>query len=197
MPQPALSAAGPGLFGKLPGQRDFARRGLAEAFVAPWDGWLRAALADSRAQLGADWLATFLEAPVWRFALAPGLCGPRGAAGVLAPSVDAVGRYFPLTLAALTDAPPDPAASSWHAALEEVAIAAVTEAWAVERLVAALAPLGPPPAGATIAGSVWQTAGSPRLRPCRLELADLPAPAAFAGMLADAAGAGGEGVGVS
>lgn len=189
MPGPAIAgAASPaGLFGKLPDHRDFVRRALPEGFIGPWDAWLSAALAESRARLGADWLAAFLEAPVWRFALAPGLSGPRGAAGVLAPSVDAVGRHFPLTLAALTDAPPDPGASPWHDALEAIAIDAVTEGWGADRLAAALLPAGVPPGGGAVAGSVWQTAGAPRVQPRRLELAALPAPEAFAAMLADAA----------
>lgn len=185
---PVAGAAAPaGLFGKLPDHRDFVRRSLPEGFVAPWDAWLSAALAESRARLGADWLAAFLEAPVWRFALAPGVCGPRGAAGVLAPSVDGVGRHFPLTLAALTDAPPDPGASAWHDALEAIAIDAVTAGWGAEAVAAALAAAGTPPPGGTVAGSVWQTAGAPRVQPRRLELAGLPAPEAFAAMLADAA----------
>jgi type VI secretion system protein ImpM len=190
VPDAALAdaASPPGLFGKLPEQRDFVRRSLPESFVAPWDAWLRAGLEESRTRLGEAWLAAFLEAPIWRFALAPGLCGRCGAAGVLAPSVDAVGRHFPITLAALTDAPPDPSASPWHDALEAIAIDAVTQGWTAERLAVALAPVGAPPAGSAIGGSVWHTLGAPRVRPRRLELAGLPAPTSFAGMLADAAG---------
>ncbi|WP_439578928.1 type VI secretion system-associated protein TagF [Elioraea sp.] len=190
MPGAAIvgAASPPGLFGKLPEQRDFVRRSLPEGFVAPWDAWLRAGLEESRARLGEAWLAAFLEAPIWRFALAPGVCGARGAAGVLAPSVDAVGRHFPITLAALTDAAPDPGASPWHDALEAIAIDAVTEGWTAERLAAALAPTGPPPEGTMAGGSVWQTLGAPRVQPRRLELTALPAPPAFADMLADAAG---------
>jgi type VI secretion system protein ImpM len=183
----AGAASPAGLFGKLPDHRDFVRRALPEGFVGPWDAWLSAALAASRARLGEEWLAAFLEAPVWRFALAAGVCGPRGAAGVLAPSVDAVGRHFPLTLAALTDAPPDPGASPWHDALEAIAIDAVSDGWSADALAAALAPAGAPPEGGAVAGSVWQTAGAPRVRPRRIELAGLPAPEAFAAMLADAA----------
>ncbi len=38
----------------------------------------------------------YLTCPIWRFALAPGACGDQGRLGVLMPSVDKVGRYFPL-----------------------------------------------------------------------------------------------------
>ena len=62
-------------------------------------------MAGSRRQMGEDWLPAFLEAPVWRFVLPSGLCGERAALGLMLPSVDRAGRYFPLTFAALFPAP--------------------------------------------------------------------------------------------
>ena len=59
--------------------------------------------------MGEDWLPAFLEAPVWRFILSAGLCGERAALGLMLPSVDRAGRYFPLTFAALFDAGTAPA----------------------------------------------------------------------------------------
>ena len=47
-----------------------------------------------------EWHAAWLEAPVWRFMLPPGLCGKNGVLGLWLPSVDKVGRYSPLTIAA-------------------------------------------------------------------------------------------------
>ena len=47
------------------------------------------------------WVESWLDAPVWRFALPPGLCGRLGVLGVWMPSVDKAGRYYPLTLAAV------------------------------------------------------------------------------------------------
>jgi type VI secretion system protein ImpM len=90
-----------GVFGKLPARGDFVRLGLPGSFVAPWDAWCQRMIAGSRAQLGDDWLPAWLHAPIWYFALPPGQCGPDAALGVLLPSVDKVGRYFPLTLAAV------------------------------------------------------------------------------------------------
>ena len=58
-------------------------------------------MAGSRTAMGDDWLPAFLESPVWRFALPRGLCGERAALGLMLPSVDRAGRYFPLTFAAL------------------------------------------------------------------------------------------------
>ena len=51
--------------------------------------------------MGDAWLPAFLEAPVWRFTLPPGMCGAQAALGLMLPSVDRAGRYFPLTFAAL------------------------------------------------------------------------------------------------
>jgi type VI secretion system protein ImpM len=87
-----------GLYGKLPTHGDFLRRRVTDDFVAAWDEWLQHCIADSRVALGEAWLETYLTSPVWRFSLAANVCGAAPVAGVLAPSVDRVGRYFPLTL---------------------------------------------------------------------------------------------------
>lgn len=87
-----------GFYGKLPSHGDFLRRRVSDGFVDAWDAWLRDCLAASRAKLGAQWLDVYLTSPAWRFVCAPGACGPKAVIGLLAPSVDQVGRYFPLTL---------------------------------------------------------------------------------------------------
>jgi type VI secretion system protein ImpM len=89
----------PGWYGKLPGLGDFASRRLPEGFIRRWDAWLQQSLAATRAQFGSAWADAYLTMPIWRFVLAPGLMDPQGWAGVLMPSVDRVGRQFPLTLA--------------------------------------------------------------------------------------------------
>lgn len=89
-----------GLHGKLPARGDFVTRRLDAQFIGAWDGWLQQVLAASRESLGAGWLEAFLSAPVWRFLVPAGMYSKTGWAGVLLPSVDRVGRYFPLTLAA-------------------------------------------------------------------------------------------------
>lgn len=89
-----------GFYGKLPSHGDFLRRRVSDAFVGVWDGWLQECLTASRASLGERWLEIYLTSPVWRFACAAGVCGPTPMIGVMAPSVDRVGRYFPLTLVA-------------------------------------------------------------------------------------------------
>lgn len=89
----------PGFYGKLPSVGDFIFRRLPASFVSPWDSWLQNALSVSQSELGDQWLEIYLTSPIWRFALSPGACGNLAWAGVLMPSVDSVGRYFPLTLA--------------------------------------------------------------------------------------------------
>jgi type VI secretion system protein ImpM len=89
-----------GFYGKLPSHGDFLRRRVSDQFVGVWDGWLQECLAASRAELGDRWLDIYLTSPAWRFACADGACGPAPLFGVMVPSVDRVGRYFPLTLVA-------------------------------------------------------------------------------------------------
>jgi type VI secretion system protein ImpM len=116
-----------GFFGKIPSHGDFVRRNLPHAFVDPWDEWLQQAVAASKTELGEAWLNTYLTSPVWRFVLQPGVCGDEGWAGILMPSVDRVGRYFPLTVAASLGEAAQPfqlasRARTWFEAAENVAL---------------------------------------------------------------------------
>jgi type VI secretion system protein ImpM len=87
-----------GFYGKLPSHGDFLRRRVSDGFVGVWDSWLQESMAASRAALGDNWFDVYLTSPVWRFACASGACGSAPVLGVMVPSVDRVGRYFPLTL---------------------------------------------------------------------------------------------------
>jgi len=89
-----------GMYGKIPIMGDFVSRRLPGDFVQSWDAWLQDAVSDSKQKLGPGWLDIYLTSPIWRFILSSGVCGTKAWAGVLIPSVDRVGRYFPLTLAA-------------------------------------------------------------------------------------------------
>ncbi|MEZ5746535.1 MAG: type VI secretion system-associated protein TagF [Paracoccaceae bacterium] len=92
--------AGFGAFGKMPALGDFFRLGAPPGFVKPWDAWLQDGIVASRSIMGDRWQASYLTAPVWRFSLGAGVAGPAVTVGVLMPSVDRVGRQFPLTLMA-------------------------------------------------------------------------------------------------
>ena len=127
----------PGMFGKLPAVGDFVSRRLPSTFVSTWDAWIQEALSISRQQLAADWLDIYLTSPMWRFVMASGSCGNSASAGILMPSVDKVGRYFPLTLAAMVDARMDlpyllTTRASWFEALEELALGALEEDFQLE-----------------------------------------------------------------
>lgn len=88
-----------GWFGKIAALGDFSARRLPPEFVSRCDDWLSRGVQTSRQQLGEQWLNTYLTAPVWRFAWSPGIAGPHWWMGVMMPSVDNVGRYFPLVIA--------------------------------------------------------------------------------------------------
>jgi len=149
---------GAGFFGKVPSHGDFVSRRLPAGFVAPWDAWLQAGLAESRVRLGERWLPLYLNSPVWRFALGAGVCGPQAWGGVVMPSVDRVGRYFPLTLAhviaedGMTPQRWPAADMPWHNQLEALAMSCLDRGFSLALFDAALAALEAPPNGA-VAGS--------------------------------------------
>ena len=99
-PPETEAAPQPGFFGKLPARGDFVGRRLDQAFRTAFDDWLQKSIATSKRQLGAAWLPAYLNAPIWRFVLGPNLCGSTPSLGVMMPSVDRVGRYFPLVVGA-------------------------------------------------------------------------------------------------
>ena len=130
-----------GYFGKVPTHGDFVRRGLPKAFLDPWDDWLQTAIGSSKERLSESWLDIYLTSPVWRFALSPGLCGEAVAAGVLMPSVDAVGRYYPMTIAGIfpgVDTPFHVADASWLTAAQEATLSCLEKDFSLEAFEARL-----------------------------------------------------------
>jgi len=121
-----------GFYGKLPILGDFVSRHLPKDFIEPWDDWLQHSIAVSKQELGENWLKTYLTCPIWRFALTPGLCGKNGWMGVIMPSVDRVGRYFPLTIAVpISEQSHCPSllslSNDWYLELEKVALTALED----------------------------------------------------------------------
>lgn len=152
----AAETPAPGFHGKLPSRGDFVSRRLPRSFIEPWDQWLQQAVAASRQQLGDGWLDSYLTSPIWRFALAEGLCGAQAMAGVLMPSVDSVGRYFPMTLATPVQGDANPlalaaAGADWFGAAEELALSCLDADFELDRFADRLAELGPLPPGETAA----------------------------------------------
>ena len=181
--QPAMT----GLFGKLPACGDFVRTGLPEDFVTAWDGWCREMMAACRETLGDGWLPAWLEAPIWRFLLPAGACGARAALGVWLPSVDKVGRQYPIVLCALADSVQDLCdGGAWADRAEAAGLDGVLRD----------APHGDLAARLTLPADAvalplpgWWTEGSPNVAPQRLESAGLIPPDLAAGMLRDLASA--------
>jgi type VI secretion system protein ImpM len=141
---------GVGVFGKLPARRDYVQHGVDPRLMQVLDPWLQRSLAESRQALGERWLDAFLTAPIWRFWLGRGVCGVT-ALGAMMPSVDGVGRYFPLcVLGAFDDVPPPDQNEqpAWFDAVEALMLGALAEGGSYEGLLAGLDALPPPdPAG--------------------------------------------------
>jgi type VI secretion system protein ImpM len=183
-----------GCCGKIPARGDFIRLGLPRDFLDCWDAWFAAVLAASRGILGEGWEAAWLEAPVWQFALAPGVCGARAAVGVWMPSVDRVGRYFPLTIVAIAD---DATAGDLiysHRGFLDAAIEAGLAALSLdlspdELMVRILAAAVRQPQAAISASSLqqaqalWWTSGAPRVAAGEIRTAGLPEAETFRAML--------------
>ncbi len=188
---------GYGAYGKMPALGDFFRSGLSPGFVAGWDGWLQQVMPAARVLLGARWTGCYMAAPIWRFSLGPGLAGALPALGVMMPSIDRIGRQFPLVLASVDGGlacgvDDHLAAAGRFAALEALALLTLDEDLGRDGLVARLARLGTAPAAAVTPATQITRGGAPsrsfwsaehrdglRLLGC----AALPDEAAFAAMI--------------
>lgn len=163
-----------GFYGKLASRGDFVSRDLPQGFIGPWDSWLAAGLLASQNSLGGDWLNAYLVSPLWRFVLGPGVCGPDAAVGVVMPSIDRVGRYFPLTVAALLDHDRDPAslvggADAWFEQVEDLLLGTLDSGASLEGFSDGLNALGAPASqpstlGRRFAGMQWCDAADPQAR---------------------------------
>lgn len=160
MPQSAVSPtraegyAETGYFGKLPSKGDFLSRRLPSGFIEVWDAWLQAGIAASRRDLGDAWANCFLGAPVWRFFTPARMVTERAWIGIVLPSMDRVGRHFPLTIAAgiaqsqLDAVATLDAANGWLASISSAALDALSPGGTAEALDARVAALPFPLAAA-------------------------------------------------
>lgn len=200
-----------GLYGKLPARGDFVERRLSGQFIDRWDRFLNEGMVAASGVLGDRFTDLYLVSPFWRFALGAGVAGEATVVGVFAPSVDRVGRYFPLTIATELPAPTNPlaalaAAESWLPGAEALIFEALGPEGSFEALddgVSALAVTEPPPAGPSnlfipavslsqalavlvpmppVAALFW-TLGSATMSPGLITFGELPAAARFAAFL--------------
>ena len=115
-----------GLFGKLPAHGDFIYRNLPTNFINGWDTWLQGFIGSSKEQLGESWLDIYLTSPIWRFAFSEGVIDERVWAGIVLPSVDRVGRYFPFSIATSLPVGMNPleviTQSAWFESIETAAL---------------------------------------------------------------------------
>jgi len=144
------------LFGKVPSKRDFVAPHAPRDFLNVWEPWLQGGMSASRQSLGHQWQDAFLKAPIWRFWLGADLCGTT-VIGALMPSLDGVGRYFPLTVFACAEegaaiAPPelDPQ-EAWFATAEDFLLSTLEPDMSFEQISAGLDQLPSP--SAPVAGS--------------------------------------------
>ena len=185
--------AGCGFYGKLPSEGDFVTRRLPWEFTSVWDDWLQQGMQASRNALGAGWLDLYLSAPIWRFQVAPGVCGPIGWRGLFFASVDRVGRYFPLTLAFADASAPALASLSadtdaWIA-VEDAALAGLSPTLPIDefdRLTQALALPAAAPADPARPRVCLYTDGSEDMPARGMAFTELPPPASFTDLIAPA-----------
>ncbi len=201
-----------GFHGKAPAYGDFVTRDVPSPFLNVWDAMLQTLMRSAQTALGVQWREAFLDAPVWHFGLGEGVAAPQRVWGVLIPSVDRVGRYFPFTILASATAN-GRALDAWAPQAETLALGALEDAFTADALAAGLARLGHPepgpPAGtnepqaalpedaapwpdavAAAAGpakgaSLWWCRGSARVRPCLRRMPNLPESGQAARLVSD------------
>lgn len=128
-----------GLFGKLPAHGDFIHRILPSDFISVWDEWLQHYIAGSQEQIGEDWLDIYLTSPIWRFMFSEGTVDDSAWSGIMLPSVDRIGRYFPFSI--ITKIPSELnslefllSQNSWLDSVEELALQALNGDLTVDEL---------------------------------------------------------------
>jgi type VI secretion system protein ImpM len=129
-----------GIYGKLPMHGDFIHRNLSPSFLSAWDEWLQLYIASAREQIGEEWLNIYLTSPIWRFTLSSGVIDEHHWSGIMLPSVDQVGRYYPFSIAMPLPAQANPveimsANTHWFEQIEELALQALDEQHQIDELV--------------------------------------------------------------
>lgn len=128
-----------GMYGKLPAHGDFISRELSASFIRVWDEWLQGIIANSQEQLGENWQSIYLTSPIWRFVLSRGVIDENAWAGIILPSVDKIGRYFPFSIVTRLD-PHDnivdvlSTQASWYSSVEDVALKGLEDSLDAESL---------------------------------------------------------------
>lgn len=91
-----------GCFGKIRAKGDFVSRNLDYEVQEYLDGWLQSAFKISQQQIESDWLKYYLTSPIWRFIISEKKMN-KDIIGFMMPSIDKVGRYYPLFMLEVFD----------------------------------------------------------------------------------------------
>lgn len=89
-------------FGKIRAKGDFVSRNLDYQVQEYLDNWLQSAFSISQEQVGEDWLKHYLTSPIWRFIVSSKEMD-KDIVGFMMPSIDKVGRYYPLFMLEVFD----------------------------------------------------------------------------------------------
>lgn len=89
-------------FGKIRGKGDFVSRNLDYQVQEYLDSWLQEAFTFSQKQIGDEWLKHYLTSPIWRFIVRIEDMD-KDMVGFMMPSIDKVGRYYPLFMLEVFD----------------------------------------------------------------------------------------------
>jgi type VI secretion system protein ImpM len=134
-----------GCYGKIPRLGDFITRSLPAPMVETWDEWLQDGINVSRDALGEAWVEHYVVSPVWCFAAGRGSLEQSTWLGVLIPSVDRVGRYFPFSVMVNAgDCSPFAAMhrwQDWYEGAQELALDSLEDDFDPETLIERLAAL--------------------------------------------------------
>ncbi len=131
-----------GVYGKLPTHADFVTHNIESCVTEPLYDWIQRRTYEAREEMGkAEWLSAYLVSSPWRFVIPISENNRRLLLGVMIPSVDKVGRYFPLILAASID--DFDANVSWlfglsgnslYSFMEQAGISALQQRWDISTL---------------------------------------------------------------
>jgi type VI secretion system protein ImpM len=145
------------------------------------------------------WLDIYLSSPIWRFILQANICGEHAWTGVLMPSVDEEGHYFPLTLATCINTSQAREklfrqAETWFNQLEQVALSALSDDVDIVQIDRSLQDLPPLRAhgslfwrhlslGNKTGNSYWRISGYDHDAPSVKVFKELPRPGEFITLL--------------
>ena len=112
---------------------DYISRNCPAGFLVIWEPFLQEGLAAASSELKEAWEGAYMTMPVWKFVMRPvaGNCPMRTAvAGAFMPSVDRVGRKYPLAIVSELAGPPASASKpteDWYEDVKDVLLFSLEE----------------------------------------------------------------------